>query len=127
MKTLIQVVRPFEEAEKVFVTGIESMDFSILHIHDIRKILEEHGKVLKDRCKIYEICNAELAKAVFSAEMSMSLVLPCRVSIYEESGKTYIGMIKPTYMMEGITNDHAIRTLVRVLEEEVTAMLERSF
>ena len=127
MKTLIQTERPFKETEKIFVAGIGVLDFSILHIHDMQEILEKHGKSLKERCKIYEICNAELAKAVFSTEMSMSLVLPCRISIFEESGKTHIGMISPTYMMEGITNDHAIKSLVKRLEKEVTTMLERSF
>ncbi len=126
MRVLVKSERGIEELRELFTEKIESLDFSVLHVHNMQNILEEHGVPLKGRCYIYSICNAELAKAVFSTQMSMCLVLPCRVCIFEEENSSWIGMISPTFMMEDITGDHAIKMLVKRLEEEITTMLERS-
>ena len=127
MKYLKKIGLPFEEIEKRFLEGVESLDFKVLYTHDMQQILSEHGTRLQGRCKIYEICNAELAKALFTSEMAISLVLPCRIAIYEENGSGYIGLIRPSHLVEMVTTDHAIKTLVKKLENELVAILERRF
>ncbi|MBI4574536.1 MAG: DUF302 domain-containing protein [candidate division NC10 bacterium] len=47
-------------------------------------------------CKILEVCNPQRATQVLTANMGVNMALPCRISVYQEGGKTRIGMIRPT-------------------------------
>jgi len=51
-------------------------------------------------CLIYEVCQPQQAKKVLEANMSVSTALPCRISIYEEGGKTILATLKPTTLLK---------------------------
>jgi uncharacterized protein (DUF302 family) len=53
--------------------------------------------------------------------MALNMVLPCRVSIYEANGRTMIGMVPPTDMLQLVSADPAIATSAG----EVEATLKR--
>jgi uncharacterized protein (DUF302 family) len=46
------------------------------------------GVELARECLIFEVCQPRQAKKVLDQDMSLSTALPCRISLYEEGGKT---------------------------------------
>lgn len=48
---------------------------------------------------IFEVCQPQQAKKVLEQNMSVSTALPCRISIYEEDGKTTLATLKPTTLL----------------------------
>ena len=50
-------------------------------------------------CLIFEVCQPQQAKKVLDQNMSISTALPCRISIYEEGGKTMLATLKPTTLL----------------------------
>ena len=50
-------------------------------------------------CLIFEVCQPQQAKNVLDQNMSVSIALPCRISIYEEGGKTVLATLKPTSLL----------------------------
>ena len=46
-----------------------------------------------------EILNQNAYKKVLETDMSISTVLPCRISVYEEGGKVKVATVKPTAML----------------------------
>jgi len=50
-------------------------------------------------CLIFEVCQPQQAKKVLEENMSVSTALPCRISIYEEGGKTMLATLKPTTLL----------------------------
>jgi uncharacterized protein (DUF302 family) len=48
---------------------------------------------------IFEVCQPQQAKKVLDANMSVCTALPCRISIYEEGGKTTLATLKPTTLL----------------------------
>ena len=50
-------------------------------------------------CLIFEVCQPQQAKKVLEENMSVSTALPCRISIYEEGGKTVLATLKPTTLL----------------------------
>lgn len=71
--------------------------FGVLCVHDIKATLAGKGF---DRAplKIVEICNPRYAHEVLKADVKISLMLPCPVSVYSEGGKTYISAMRPKAM-----------------------------
>jgi uncharacterized protein (DUF302 family) len=58
--------------------------------------MAKNGVELARECLILEVCQPQQAKKVLEQNMSVSTALPCRISIYEESGKTILATLKPT-------------------------------
>lgn len=71
----------------------------MLHIYDLKAKLKEKGVDFPNECRILEVCNPKQAAKVLIADMTVSLGLPCRISVYQEGGKTKIGTVLPTALL----------------------------
>jgi uncharacterized protein (DUF302 family) len=79
-------------------------------------------------CLVFEVCQPQQAKRVLDQDMSISTALPCRISIYEESGKTILATLKPTILLamfntpqlEGVAQD-VEDTIVKIMKEAASS------
>ena len=75
-------------------------------------------------CLIFEVCQPQQAKKVLDQNMGVSTALPCRISIYEEGGKTILATLKPTTLLamfnapqlEGVAQE-VEATIVKIMRE----------
>ena len=61
--------------------------------------MAKKGVEFARECLIFEVCQPQQAKEVFDQNMSVSTALPCRISTYEEGGKTMLATLKPTTLL----------------------------
>lgn len=61
---------------------------------------------------------------VLTEDMSMNMALPCRISVYEESGKTKIGMIKPTTLLASLSQSKVLMGIAEEVEQKTIQMIE---
>ena len=54
----------------------------------------------REPLKIIEICNANYASQVLNKDVKISLMLPCPISVYVQSGKTEISTLLPSSIAE---------------------------
>ena len=88
--------------------------------------MEKKGVAFAHECLIVEVCQPLQAKKVLEANMSVCTALPCRISIYEEDGKTMLATLKPTTLLamfnspqlEGVAQE-VEATIVKIMEEAV--------
>ena len=77
-------------------------------------------------CLIFEVCQPQQAKKVLEQNMSISTALPCRISIYEEGGKTILATLKPTTLLamfntpqlKGVAQE-VENTIIKIMKEAV--------
>lgn len=81
-------------------TATKARGFGVLAVLDLKAKMVEKGVDFGPECRILEVCNPKQAKAVLTADMSVSTALPCRISVYEESGKVKVATLKPTAVLE---------------------------
>ena len=98
--------------------------FGVLGSIDIRQKLQEKGLVFDRECLVFEVCNPQAAKQVLDYNPAISAVLPCRISIYQENGKTRLAAILPTALLGLFPNpelqpvaEEVERTIVRIMQE----------
>jgi len=58
--------------------------------------------------------------------MSMNMVLPCRISVYEENGKTKIGMIKPKTLLESLSSSRGLKDVADEVERISIEIIEQA-
>ena len=99
MKYIVETQKTIEQAATDLAQAVADNKFGVLHIYDLKETLKSKGIEFENECRIFEICNPVKAKEVMTEDMSMNMALPCRISVYQEGGKTLIGMIKPKDML----------------------------
>ncbi len=87
--------------------------FGVMQVHNLKETMTKKGVEFTPECLIFEVCQPEQAKKILDQNMSVSTALPCRISIYEEGGKTNLATLKPTVLLamfnlpqlEGVAQD----------------------
>jgi len=70
-----------------------------MQVHNLKETMTKKGVEFIPECLIFEVCQPEQAKKILDQNMSVSTALPCRISIYEEGGKTTLATLKPTVLL----------------------------
>ena len=73
--------------------------FGVMQVHNLQETMIKKGVDFDRKCLIFEVCNPFSAKQVLEANMGISTALPCRISVYEEGGKTILATLKPSMML----------------------------
>ena len=87
------------ETAAALETAVQANQFGVMHVHDLRETMKKKGVEFTHECLIFEVCQPQQAKKVLDENMSVSTALPCRISIYEEGGKTFLATLKPTTLL----------------------------
>ncbi len=88
-KTVTEAVQALQET-------VKANKFGVLHIHNVQETLNEKGVPFANECQILDVCNPHKAKEMLSTDMLMSMVLPCKISVYTDNQQTKISMMTPT-------------------------------
>ena len=95
-----------------------------MQVHNLKESMAKKGVEFARDCLIFEVCQPQQAKKVLDENMSVSTALPCRISIYEESGKTVLAALKPTLLLamfntpqlQGVAQE-VETTMVKIMQE----------
>ena len=104
--------------------SVKQHGYGVLHIYDLKETLASKGFDLPNACHILEVCNPKQAAAVLAADMGMSLALPCRISVYQDGGKTLIGMVRPTVLLSSLSQSEALKAIAEQVEKDTIAIIE---
>lgn len=108
------------DVARIFPDVASRHGFGVLGVHDLRQRLEQKGVNFPKPCLVFEVCNPQKAKTVLERDMGLSALLPCRVSLYEEGGRTRLSTLLPTELIALF--DHPE---LRTVAEEVEATLKK--
>lgn len=124
MLHIVESAKSLEQIANDLEAAVVRHKFGVLGIHNLRAKMAEKGVSFDRECRIYEVCNPHQAKKVLERNLEISTALPCRISVYEENGKTKLATIKPTDMIALYPNpelknvaEEVERTLVAIMEE----------
>lgn len=79
--------------------AIQANHFGVMQVHNLKATMVKKGVEFERECLIFEVCQPQQAKQVLEQNMSVSTALPCRISIYEERGKTILASLRPTILL----------------------------
>lgn len=108
--------------------AVQANHFGVMQVHNLKETMVKKGVAFERECLIFEVCQPEQAKKVLDQDMSVSTALPCRISIYEENGKTILATLKPTTLLamfhtpqlEGVAQE-VEDTIVKIIKEAASA------
>ena len=104
--------------------SIKQHGFGLLHHYDFKQTLKEKGFDLANECRVLEVCNPKQACEVLHMNMAINMALPCRISIYQEKGKTFIGMIPPATLLGLISPSADLMELAQGVEHSTRMIID---
>jgi len=87
------------ETAAALQAAVQANHFGVMQVHNLKETMTKKGVEFIPECLIFEVCQPEQAKKILDQNMSVSTALPCRISIYEEGGKTTLATLKPTVLL----------------------------
>ena len=126
MYYVVETEKSFDQATADLDAAVSRHGFGTLHIHDLGSTLRSKSVAFDEQCKIFEICNPMQAAKVLSSDMRLNMVLPWRISVFTEGGKTRIGMIRPADMLSSLSQDPVLSKVAEEVEAKTTQIINET-
>lgn len=112
------------EAAEALADAVQANHFGVMQIHNLKDSMNKKGVEFNNECLVFEVCQPQQAKKVLDQNMSISTALPCRISLYQEDGRTVLATLKPSLLLamfnvpqlEEVARDVEI-TLTKIMQE----------
>ena len=122
MLHVVESAKPLDQLGKDLEAACARHKFGVLGMHDLKAKMTEKGVPFARECRIFEVCNPHQAKRVLEANLEISTALPCRISVYEEGGKTKLATIRPTALIELYRNPE-LKDVAEEVERTLAAIM----
>ncbi len=120
----VEAEKSFDRAAADLESAVTRHGFGVLHVHDLGTTLRGKGIAFEEECKVFEVCNPGHAAKVLAADKRLNMALPCRISVYTEKGRTWIGLIRPVQMLSSLSQDAGLLQVAKEAEEKTIQMVE---
>lgn len=126
MYYIVETRKSFDQASADLDSAVKRHNFGVLHVHDLGNTLRSKGIAFDEQCKVFEICNPGQAAKVLSTDMRLNMALPCRISVYTDQGKTWMGLIKPVQMLSALSQEPALIQVAKEVEDVTIQMIDEA-
>ena len=124
MYYIVESGKPFEQASTDLEAAVTAGGFGVLHVHDLGNTLRSKGFPFTEACRVFEVCNPGQAAKVLGLDLRLNMALPCRISVYTEQGNTRIGLIPPSDLLAGLSQDPALLPIAHDVEAALIRMVD---
>ncbi len=121
----VESSKSLSEVDQALREAAQRHKFGVLNVLDIKQTLSNKGIDLGRECRVYDVCNPQAASTALQHNMSISAVLPCRISVFRDGPNTRLATVKPTDLLQA-TGLTGVEGLASEIEREVLAMMNEA-
>jgi uncharacterized protein (DUF302 family) len=126
MYYIVETTKTSQQAATDLAEAVTRHGFGVLHVHDLGATLRGKAIDFERQCQVFEVCNPGQASSVLATDMRLNMALPCRISVYTDAGKTWIGMIRPVPMLRMLSTDAALQATANEVETALTRAIDEA-
>ena len=113
------------ETAAALQAAVQANQFGVMQVHNLKETMIKKGVEFARECLIFEVCQPQQAKKVLEENMSVSTALPCRISIYQEGGKTILATLKPTTLL-AMFNTPQLKGAAQEVEDTIVKIMKEA-
>jgi len=114
-KSVQEVVNSIKEVASKY-------SFGVLNVLNIQETLKSKGKNLENECQIIDICKPSYAEEFLNEDISLSIIMPCKIAVYTQDGETTIALNSIVQLVDDINPD--LIELAQRVQEELLELID---
>ena len=116
----------FEAAVERITESLKNEGFGILTTIDVAATLNKKLDQDFRRYVILGACNPQLAHRALTEDLSVGLLLPCNVTVFQgDRGESVVQVVKPQAML-GVVDNPQLQPIAQEADERLVRALERA-
>lgn len=116
--------KSLHDAKVDLIENMKSIGFGVLYELNFKEKVKEKGFEITNNFIMMDVCNPATASEILEKNIEMGYVLPCKVVIYEHDDEQFIGLMKPTVMVDLI--DETYLDVAKTIEAEMKEAIDKS-
>jgi uncharacterized protein (DUF302 family) len=125
MLITLSTVKSIGDVADALQTAVPAHRFGIMQVYNFKEIMAKKGVEFDRECMVFEVCQPVQAKKLLDQNVSLSSILPCRISLYEEQGKTILELLKPTALV-AMFKESELAGAAQEIEETLLAIMQEA-
>lgn len=121
----MQTNKSVSDTAAALQTAVTANHFGVMHVHNLQETMAKKGVEFAHQCLVFEVCNPQQAKRVLDSNMGISTALPCRISVYEEGGRTMLATLKPTVLL-AMFKTPQLESVAQEVEETIVKIMQQA-
>ncbi len=113
------------EAAAALQVAVQANRYGVMQIHNLKETMAKKGVEFPRECLIIEVCQPQQAKKVLDQNMGISTALPCRISVYEDAGKTILAAVKPAALL-AMFDVPQLEPVAREVEDSIIKIMKEA-
>ena len=97
--------------------------FGILKEYSFKSLLKEKGFPIERDITVFELCDPASAQVALNTHPEISVYLPCRLSLYEDNGKTVLSTIGIEDMLSAVEVDESFKAFMGEIFSRLKALI----
>ena len=115
---------PLQQVKDEMVAHAKEAGFGVLGSYEFQQILESKGFPIEREITGFELCSPKAAQQALTDMPEISVYLPCRISVYEENGKTVLSTINVSDIMGTVEASDAFKEHMRSVYEKFVGIMK---
>lgn len=112
----LDVLKRVEEAAK-------AQGFKVPSTHDMAASLKAAG-IEREPYTVVEVCDPRLAAAVLEAEPRFGSLMPCRIAVYRQNGKTVVSTLLPSRLIGLLPGTDGVANAARQVDDAMKSIIQ---
>ncbi|MCZ8538544.1 DUF302 domain-containing protein [Paenisporosarcina quisquiliarum] len=121
----VETDKSIDETVKALETTLKEEQFGVLWDFDLTAKLQEKGMDFDSPYRVLEVCNPKEADRVLKEDKVIGYFLPCKIVVYEDAGKTKIGLPKPTTLID-LANNEKLTEIATDVENRLIRSIDQA-
>ncbi|ASK61906.1 hypothetical protein CFK37_06900 [Virgibacillus phasianinus] len=121
----VETKKTMEEAIQALENNLKTEGFGVLWQFDIKETLQNKGFDFNQSYQVLEVCSPKEAYHMLTKNQMVGYFLPCKMVVYEDTGKIKIGMPRPTVLVE-MVEDESIKEKAAEIENKLIVCMDQS-
>ena len=104
-----------QEAVDKLQAKLKENNFGVLHIYNLKEIFKSKGIEFSEY-QILSVCNPKFAKEALDTNLKVGALLPCKISVYDDSGMTRVALLRPSEAI-ALLEDDRLNSIAKKVED----------
>jgi uncharacterized protein (DUF302 family) len=123
---VVNTAKSFDSACADLQTAVTDHKFAVMSVHNLGESLRSKGISFAENCCVFEVCHPQQAAKVMECDMALTVALPCRISVYTDTGQTRIAMIRASAILNDLSSASELFEVAQEVDTSTSAMINEA-